>query len=195
MPQSYFPLANFKSGWRLAGILKNRPGISVVVMQQFEMHLRQLGNSPECLVKNLPCTCQEPAGHYLAPSQCPASSQSRGVIIRRWSPCIWMTFFSSGQRRVGARQAPGGQQGYFPWSFQGYIKGRGLGTVIIILIRQWWQFLLSDFVLHLRLQLEWIQWQYGNLVAALAMEEEEQARHERQRLRNTRTPRNNFRAS
>ena len=153
LPQSHFPQhpadesksGNVEGGHRSTGMLKNHPGISVVVMHQFKMHRHQPGESPECLVKSLPCVCWELAGHRLVPSQCPAGFRSHWLIIRRQSPGVQLTFFSSGGGQVGTWWA----SGVFYLIIQGIYKGKGWETVIIIIIiRQWWQFLVRNFILY-----------------------------------------------
>ena len=81
VPQSHFPqrladeskLADFEGGRPSAAFVKNRQGISVVVMKQVKIHGCRPGNSPDQLRKNLPGIHQASAGHRQIPCRCPCA--------------------------------------------------------------------------------------------------------------------------
>ena len=109
MPKSHCPRhladksksGDLEGGWPLAVIVKNHPGISVVVMQQFQMQGPWLGNSPDQLEKNLLGIYQASAGPPQMPSICSVDAPHRP---------LWMFFPREApvDHRKGIYRASGG---------------------------------------------------------------------------------------
>ena len=147
-------------------------------MEQRTCHRRRLVNSPDRLVKNLLCVCREPAGLRPAPSRCPASAHSHRAIIVDHCP------------QPGTRWALGGHRGYFTQSFRGYIRREDKELPSLVTTTSTMAVPPQRLrLVQLHRKLARNQGQHSNLVAALAVEEGEQAGQERRQQRYTWTPR------
>ena len=90
--QNLWKSADFEGGRRSGVIVKNRLGISVVVMQQIKMKGHRPGDFPVQLEKNLPGIYQASEGHLQMPCRRTVSRTQCHFLITWLSISLWHIF-------------------------------------------------------------------------------------------------------